>query len=144
MLLWAYLGRLTEQTGEPHPRVRYALVSIVLFAADRLVRRRRGAAARRRPGRAGRHGDVMMPLDQARASGALTADDELQYSSEPLTLALPQRAGLRFSSGTTLDPRYIALLLALVIYTAAFIAEIVRAGSSPCRTGRSRRRARSA
>ncbi len=45
-----------------------------------------------------------------------------------MIIALPERAGLRFSTGTLLDQRYIALLLALVIYTAAFIAEIVRAG----------------
>jgi general L-amino acid transport system permease protein len=41
---------------------------------------------------------------------------------------LPQRQGLRFGTGDTLSPEFIALLLALVIYTAAFIAEIVRAG----------------
>jgi general L-amino acid transport system permease protein len=71
---------------------------------------------------------VFVPLEQARTSGALTPEDELLYNSAPLTLTLPERAGLRFSSGVTLDPRYIALLLALAIYTAAFIAEIVRAG----------------
>ena len=30
--LYFYLGRLTEQTGQPHPRVRYGVLSIVLFA----------------------------------------------------------------------------------------------------------------
>ena len=38
------------------------------------------------------------------------------------------RQGLRFVNGQSLTPEYVALLLALVIYTAAFIAEIVRAG----------------
>lgn len=126
-LMWAYLGRLTEQTGDPYPRARYALVSIVLFAIIGwfVV----GAEPLPATVPVDQDGTVtFMPLEQARASGALTADEELQYSSDPITIALPERAGLRFSSGVTLDPRYIALLLALAIYTAAFIAEIVRAG----------------
>ncbi|MCC6802613.1 MAG: ABC transporter permease subunit [Anaerolineae bacterium] len=126
-LMWAYLGRLTEQTGDPHPRARYGLVSIVLFAVIGWF----VVSAEPLPAAVPVNQDgtvTFMPLEQARASGALTADDELQYSSVPLTIALPERAGLRFSSGITLDPRYIALLAALAIYTAAFIAEIVRAG----------------
>ncbi len=126
-LMWVYLGRLTEQTGDPHPRGRYALVSIVLFSVIGwfVV----GAEPLPAAVPVTQDGTVtMMPLEQAQASGALTADEQLQYSSIPLKLLLPERAGLRFSSGITLDTRYIALLAALVIYTAAFIAEIVRAG----------------
>ena len=46
----------------------------------------------------------------------------------PLTLEYPQLAGFNFRGGMTLVPEFIALFLALVIYTATFIAEIVRSG----------------
>ncbi len=127
VLLWVYLGRVTEQTGDPHPRGRYALLSIILFAVIGwfVV----GAEPLPASVPVDQNGTVtFMPLDQAESSGALTADQQLQYTDVPLTISLPQRAGLRFSSGVTLDPRYLALLLSLAIYTAAFIAEIVRAG----------------
>lgn len=46
----------------------------------------------------------------------------------PLTWDYPELAGFNFKGGMTLVPEFIALLLALVIYTAAFIAENVRSG----------------
>jgi general L-amino acid transport system permease protein len=46
----------------------------------------------------------------------------------PLTPNLPELAGLNFKGGLRLTPEFAALLFGLVIYTAAFIAEIVRAG----------------
>lgn len=46
----------------------------------------------------------------------------------PLTWDLPELAGFNFRGGMTLVPEFIALFLALVIYTASFIAEIVRSG----------------
>jgi general L-amino acid transport system permease protein len=46
----------------------------------------------------------------------------------PLTWSFPELAGFNFRGGMTLVPEFIALLLALVIYTAAFIAENVRSG----------------
>lgn len=127
VLLWIYLGRQTEQTGEPFPRARYAVISILLFAVlGWLV-----VSSEPQPTNIPVSQDgtvVYVPLAQAQSSGALTREDELRYSADPLMVLLPERAGLRFSSGVTLDPRYIALLLALVTYTAAFIAEVVRAG----------------
>ena len=36
--------------------------------------------------------------------------------------------GFNFKGGLTLSPEFIALLLGLVLYTAAFVAEVVRAG----------------
>ncbi len=125
--LYFYLGRLTEQTGNPHPRGRYALASIVLFALIGWF----VVAAEPLPSAVPVEQDgaiTYVPLEDARNQGLLTPSDELQYSEQPVIVALPERAGLRFRTGTLLDQRYIALLLALVIYTAAFIAEIVRAG----------------
>ena len=41
---------------------------------------------------------------------------------------LPELRGFNFVGGLTLAPEYFALLIALVTYTSAFIAEIVRSG----------------
>ena len=46
----------------------------------------------------------------------------------PWTVSWPELRGFNFSGGAALSPEYAALLLALTTYTAAFIAEIVRAG----------------
>jgi len=46
----------------------------------------------------------------------------------PLTLSLPELTGRNFTGGTSWSPEFMALLLGLVIYTAAYIAEVVRAG----------------
>jgi general L-amino acid transport system permease protein len=52
----------------------------------------------------------------------------LALAGWPLTWGYPELAGFNFKGGMTLVPEFIALLLALVIYTAAFIAENVRSG----------------
>ncbi len=44
------------------------------------------------------------------------------------TIAIPELRGFNFIGGLTLAPEYFALLIALVTYTSAFIAEIVRSG----------------
>lgn len=46
----------------------------------------------------------------------------------PLTWDMPALKGFNFKGGVQIIPEFIALLLALSTYTAAFIAEIVRAG----------------
>jgi general L-amino acid transport system permease protein len=46
----------------------------------------------------------------------------------PLTFELPQLKGFNFAGGSRIIPEFVALTLALSTYTAAFIAEIVRAG----------------
>lgn len=47
---------------------------------------------------------------------------------KPVTFEMPELRGFNFASGSRLVPEFVALLLALSTYTAAFIAEIVRAG----------------
>jgi general L-amino acid transport system permease protein len=42
------------------------------------------------------------------------------------SLTLPQRDGLQITGGIRIDPSYFAVLVALVVYTASHIAEIVR------------------
>lgn len=46
----------------------------------------------------------------------------------PLQWDLPELRGFNFRGGLTLSPEFAALLLGLTLYTAAFIAEVVRAG----------------
>jgi len=46
----------------------------------------------------------------------------------PVTWQFPELRGFNFTGGCVVIPEFIALLLALSAYTAAFIAEIVRAG----------------
>ena len=46
----------------------------------------------------------------------------------PLALEAPVLRGLNFKGGLRLSPEFVALLFGLVVYTGAFIAEIVRAG----------------
>ncbi len=44
------------------------------------------------------------------------------------TVTMPELRGFNFVGGWTLSPEYFALLIALITYTSAFIAEIVRSG----------------
>ncbi|HJZ43201.1 MAG TPA: amino acid ABC transporter permease [Hyphomicrobiaceae bacterium] len=50
------------------------------------------------------------------------------YLGQPLGFDYPELKGFNFQGGMVLQPEFIALLLGLSIYTASFIAEIVRAG----------------
>lgn len=52
----------------------------------------------------------------------------LVISGFPITFSIPALKGFNFRGGLHLSPELIALTFALAIYTAAFIAEIVRAG----------------
>jgi len=46
----------------------------------------------------------------------------------PTAMDTPKLVGFNFKGGMALSPEFIALLLGLVLYTAAFVAEVVRAG----------------
>ncbi len=54
---------------------------------------------------------------------------------KPVTFDFPVLKGFNFSGGTRIIPEFVALTLALSTYTAAFIAEIVRAGILSVHTG---------
>lgn len=47
---------------------------------------------------------------------------------QPLVFDIPELQGFNFRGGLSLTPEYAALLIGLVTYTAAFIAEVVRSG----------------
>ena len=46
----------------------------------------------------------------------------------PTDMSVPELKGFNFKGGLTISPEFAALLLGLVLYTAAFVAEVVRAG----------------
>ncbi len=46
----------------------------------------------------------------------------------PIVMDIPRIRGFNFVGGASFSPEFMALLLGLVLYTAAFVAEIVRAG----------------
>lgn len=56
-------------------------------------------------------------------------------SGASLKLDVPALKGFNFSGGLTLSPEFASLLAGLVIYTAAFIAEVVRSGVQAVNTG---------
>ncbi len=57
---------------------------------------------------------------------------------------MPELAGFNFRGGATVTPEFLALMLGLVIYTATFIAEIVRAGILAVSHGQTEAASRSA
>ena len=50
------------------------------------------------------------------------------FSASPLQWDVPRIEGFNFEGGYLITPEFSALLVSLVIYTAAFIGEVVRAG----------------
>lgn len=46
----------------------------------------------------------------------------------PSQMNIPELKGFNYKGGVTISPEFTALLLGLVLYTAAFVAEVVRAG----------------
>jgi general L-amino acid transport system permease protein len=46
----------------------------------------------------------------------------------PIQMSIPVLKGFNFQGGFSVSPEFTALLLGLVLYTAAFVAEVVRAG----------------
>ncbi|NDJ75928.1 MAG: ABC transporter permease subunit [Chloroflexi bacterium] len=49
-------------------------------------------------------------------------------SGKPFSVELPHLEGFNYVDGSRVTPEYIAITLGLILYTAAFIADVVRAG----------------
>ncbi|MFW7341748.1 amino acid ABC transporter permease [Pollutimonas sp. H1-120] len=56
-------------------------------------------------------------------------------SGASLTLEMPVLKGFNFSGGITMSPEFAALLAGLIIYTSAFVAEVVRSGIQSVNAG---------
>ncbi len=52
----------------------------------------------------------------------------LWFTDAAITVEFPELKGFNFVGGLTLSPEFAALLLGLIVYTSAFIAEVVRSG----------------
>jgi len=50
------------------------------------------------------------------------------FGGTPTQMNVPVLKGFNYKGGLTISPEFAALLLGLVLYTAAFVAEVVRAG----------------
>jgi general L-amino acid transport system permease protein len=55
----------------------------------------------------------------------------------PHHMSWPELKGFNFSGGTVIQPEFTALLIGLVLYTSAFVAEIVRSGILALHKGQS-------
>ena len=55
----------------------------------------------------------------------------------PTAMNVPELKGFNFKGGVSVSPEFTALLLGLVLYTAAFVAEVVRAGIQSVSKGQS-------
>lgn len=97
----------------------WALVAGIIgaFIAARALQRRREAT-----------GDAPPTLPIAAALIIGLPFLALAAQGFPATLSVPVLQGFNFTGGIELSPEFVALLLGLVLYTAAFIAEIVRGG----------------
>jgi general L-amino acid transport system permease protein len=85
-----------------------------------------------------RREDQGRPIHGLRAAGWLGLLAMLVVgwiSTDPMTFDLPVRERFNFVGGLKLTPEFTALLVGLVLYTAAFIGEVVRGGIQAVRKG---------
>ncbi|MGD8366767.1 MAG: amino acid ABC transporter permease [Desulfobacterales bacterium] len=107
---------------EAHPAHKFMLLALVVAIAAVYWLRRWAAARQARTGkifptfRVGAAMIVGFPLVTWVLFGA------------PTKMSVPELKGFNFQGGMSMSPEFIALLLGLVLYTAAFVAEVVRAG----------------
>ena len=65
------------------------------------------------------------------------ANQIIPVPETPMRISVPRIEGLNFVGGLKLSPNFAAILIGLVLYTGAFIAEIVRAGIQSVSKGQS-------
>ena len=127
LALWRFSGHVTETTGKPIPRGRLAILSIMAAALIGWI----AVTAQPVPETITYQVEeqtVTQPYDVALMESKLPPDDERRNAWYPLKLVMPQQGKNNYTRGTIVTPEYMGLLIGLVVYTSAFIAEIVRAG----------------
>ncbi|MEL6307021.1 MAG: ABC transporter permease subunit [Chloroflexota bacterium] len=127
--LYTYWGRVIDSTGADIPRTVYATgIVLIVVVAGWLI-----SARPISPELAITIEDLEepVPLSQVIDEELLDEDELAVYTTEAPILVQPpelNRFGSRVLVGVSLSPNYAALLLGLVVYTSAYIGEIVRAG----------------
>ncbi|GAB1422650.1 hypothetical protein MASR2M15_28880 [Anaerolineales bacterium] len=128
--LWIILGHITETTGKPYSRFWYAFFSIVILAVMGwfIVNMNALPVDVVDIDPATGEATVINP-QELDVRGELSVEQKRLYSGDPLIIELPKQNKFgRVEIGTGVSLPYMSLLLGLVVYTSAFIAEIVRAG----------------
>jgi general L-amino acid transport system permease protein len=108
------------------PWLALVVVALVAAVAGGVVSRRREASGRHAP-----------PLGRIGLGAAAVAAvvGWFAFGTAPLTLDAPELGRFNFAGGMSMSTSFTAILLGLVIYTAAFIAEVVRGGIQSVRRG---------
>jgi His/Glu/Gln/Arg/opine family amino acid ABC transporter permease subunit len=132
--LFFYWGRVIERTGRDIPRFFYSLLLLGFFAVGGWFILAQPLPSNLYVG-LNQNGPYMIyeaeaELEAKAAEGLIDAEDIPYITSEnAFLIRIPERNRFgRVDVGSEISPSYMALLLALVIYTSAFIGEIVRAG----------------
>lgn len=107
---------------ESHPAHKYMLLALIVACIGVYLFRRWAKKLQDTTGRA-------LPIFRISVSAiiGLPLLAWLAFGA-PMKMDVPELTGFNFSGGATLSPEFIALLLGLVLYTAAFVAEVIRAG----------------
>jgi general L-amino acid transport system permease protein len=107
---------------EAHPVYRYMAVAVLAACVVIYFLRRWAKQRQERTGH---------PFPVFRVSLALVIGLPLltwAVGGAPTAMNVPVLKGFNFIGGTNISPEFTALLLGLILYTAAFVAEVVRAG----------------
>lgn len=130
---WVHSKFVTETTGRPIPRFFYASMSIIIFSVIGWII----VTSVPKPA------EIVIDGDTYEYEAALLGDgdglpyerDDIisfeqapSYDPKPVIITPPVQGRFNFDVGTEISPEYAALTIGLIIYTSAFIAEIVRAG----------------
>ncbi len=108
------------------PWAALVILALLAAAAGRLISKRREASARHTP-----------PLGRIglAAAAVVAVAGWFAFGQAPLTLDVPELGRFNFAGGMSMSTSFTAILVGLVIYTAAFIAEVVRGGIQAVRRG---------
>ncbi len=105
-----------------HPVHKYMVIAAILACVGIYVMHRWAMARQARTGK---------PFPVLRVSLAVLVGFPLltwAVGGAPTAMNVPALAGFNFKGGRNISPEFTALLLGLILYTAAYVAEVVRAG----------------
>jgi general L-amino acid transport system permease protein len=108
------------------PWLALVVIGLALALVGRVLSGRREAAGRHSPAW-GRIGLVITAL--------VAVVGWFGFGVAPLSFSVPELGRFNFSGGMSMSTSFTAILIGLVIYTAAFIAEVVRGGIQAVRRG---------